>query len=114
MLFRSETGLPNNPGQAMNQDRQSYSDLQMAIGEGRIRVMNYGWASQELLQLEDTGKSISGIKETCDGLAGLVGHLSKFGHVLLESNGGDDYVTIEDVFGQNMSYSPLSWGSSSW
>jgi predicted phage terminase large subunit-like protein len=95
-LIDPNTGVPYGTGAPMAVDKQPYTDLQLAVNEGRIRVMNYGWASRELMQLEDGGQSITGLKETSDSVAGVVGYLSRFGHSVLTMP-GEDYVTLDDL-----------------
>jgi predicted phage terminase large subunit-like protein len=95
-LVDPKSGVPYGTGAPMSVDKQPYTDLQLAVNEGRIQVMNYGWASRELAQLEDQGESITGLKETSDSVAGIVGYLSRYGHSVLTMP-GDDYVTLEDL-----------------
>lgn len=89
-------GTPQGPGTPMTMDRQPYTDLQLAINEGRVQAMKNGWVVHQLAQLEDNGESLSGIKETADALAGAVGYLSRWGHSVLVMP-GDDLISYRDL-----------------
>lgn len=91
------TGIPTGIAKSnVESDTQPYIDLKLAIENYRLAVVDSQFLKHELLQIEDTGKTLAHDSTAADALAHTVGFLAKYGHQIMESP-NESYVPMESL-----------------